>query len=645
MNRTLRIAMALLFCLAGKSSAQDTSFMAKIKPFLDAHCVDCHGPEVKKAGLRLDTLKPDFADSRMAALWMKVHDKLAEGQMPPPKRPRPPQGDLRQTMQWLNQQLHAQSRARQEKEGRVVLRRLNGTEYENTLRDLFGLNVSVKSLLPQDNVAAGFDNISAALEISAGHLLAYQQAAEKAIFAAIPYAPQMPFSDKRTGKQIVEKSPPFNSATGQYPYLQGDSLTLHARLPDHDSIVATALSPQKGRYKITTSAYAVGTQGKPLTLAILCRPVRERGAPEIRVCFNVPPAIPLPPAGEGRGRGTIFEAEFEMNRECHAWVAPWTLPERYDFFLKKVDNIQTYPGPGLVVEWIKMEGPIGDWPPESYQRLFKDVPLKARSVAKAEAEKRTPPKIPANRPESFWQNYDPLVPASLKPKEDAERLIRDFLPRALRRPVSEELKKHYVKLVHDRLDDKYSFLDAMVFGYKAILTSADFLFLAEPGTPKLTDKKDFQSTRLDDHAVANRLSYFLWSSLPDAELLRAADKGLSKPASLRAQVDRMLNDPKAHRFTENFTGQWLDLRKLNDTTPDPKLYPEYDQFLNWSMPRETELYFEEILKQDRSLLEFVDSDWSILNERLAQHYGIAGVIGQEMRKVKLPAGTHRGGVM
>src|SRR5439155_17478461 len=139
-------------------------------------------------------------------------------------------------------------------------------------------------------------------------------------------------------------------------------------------------------------------------------------------------------------------------------------------YLKKVTPpLEDYTGPGLVIEWMKIEGPLGPWPPESYQRLFKDVPLKARSVARAEAEKKPIPKIPENRPESYWMNYDPLVPASAQPKQDAERLIRDFLPRALRRPVSEELHKHYVKLVHDRLDQKYSFMDAMVYGYKSIL--------------------------------------------------------------------------------------------------------------------------------------------------------------------------------
>jgi hypothetical protein len=247
--------------------------------------------------------------------------------------------------------------------------------------------------LPEDNSAAGFDNVSAALEISATHLLCYQQAAEKALLAASPVAPLMPFSDKRTGRQMVEKSAVyFKGMLGKSAWLKDDAVVMHDRLPDHYHLIATAMSLQAGRYRITMSAYAVGTQGKPLTMAMLCRPVRERGSPELRTCRDVPENTP-----------TIFETEFEMNRECYAWVQAWSLPDRNEFFLKKVPPpIEKYQGPGLVVEWMKIEGPLGSWPPESYQRVFKDVPLKARSVAKAEAEKKTPPKIRFGRTMTRW---------------------------------------------------------------------------------------------------------------------------------------------------------------------------------------------------------------------------------------------------
>jgi hypothetical protein len=186
----------------------------------------------------------------------------------------------------------------------------------------------------------------------------------------------------------------------------------------------------------------------------------------------------------------------------------------------------------------------------------------------------------------------------------------------------------------------------MMYGYKSILSSPHFLTFAEPGPAATAEGEKLRSVKLDGHALANRLSYFLWSGPPDEELLSAAASGeLSKPARLRQEVERLLNDPQAYRFTENFTGQWLDLRKIDATIPDPRLYGDFDGVLLWSMPRESRLVFEEILKHDRSLLEFVDADWSMLNERLAKHYGIAGVEGNHFRKATLPANSHRGGVL
>ena len=644
MNRVVFCSPVLLAMLLSTRPALAQE--PKLRPFFDAHCVDCHGPDVQKSRLRLDTLDFDFADAKTAAVWTKVHDKLASGAMPPKSQPRPPKADLDAALGSLHDKLHAASLDRQQKEGRVVLRRLNGTEYENTLHDLLDVDISLKKLLPADNTAAGFDNVSAALEISAAHLLLYQQAAEKAILAAIPPMPHVPFKNRRTGKQITEKVQMWDAVLGKSGYLMKDSLVMMARLPDHWRMAATADVPQSGRFRIRMSAYALGTGGKPLSIAFLGQPVGDRLARDSEILRDVMP--PRAPDAEIGSRGNVYETEIEVARENFVWVAAWGLPDRSELWEMKLKGpVEEYPLPKLVIEWLEIEGPIGPWPPESYRRIFDGVPLKVRSVAQAEAMKRkVPPVDHSKHDESFWANYDPLIPVSEHPKEDAERLLRDFLPRAFRRPVSEEMQQHYVKLVHDRLDQKYSFLDAMVFGYKSILSSTHFLFFQEPGSAPLTANKDFGSTRLDDLALANRLAYFLWSSPPDAELLRLAEtKELSKPAVLRAQVDRLLDDPKSHRFTETFAGQWLDLRKLNDTTPDPQLYGDYDLYLLWSMPRESEMFFEEILKHDRSLLEFVDARWSFLNDRLARLYGIPGIVGCDLRKVDLPEGCHRGGVL
>ena len=246
-----------------------------------------------------------------------------------------------------------------------------------------------------------------------------------------------------------------------------------------------------------------------------------------------------------------------------------------------------------------MEGPLIDvWPPESHQRLVGNLDLKKAKLA------------------------------------DAEQALKKFMPRAFRRPVSDKQAAPYLELVRQRLDKGYSFEEALQVGLKAVLCSPQFLFLVnQPG-------------KLDDFALATRLSYFLWSSMPDHKLFDLAAKNkLHLPEVLHAQVDRMLKDPKGAAFTENFLDQWLDLRDIDATVPDKKLYPEFGEFLKLSMLRETRLFFDEVVQNDLSLLNFMDSDFAMLNEPLAKLYGIAGVEGPEFRKVKLPPGCHRGGLL
>src|SRR6185436_17531231 len=255
-------------------------------------------------------------------------------------------------------------------------------------------------------------------------------------------------------------------------------------------------------------------------------------------------------------------------------VMPVALPLAY---LSK-QNMAEYPGPGLQIHWIEIEGPFPEaWPTESYRRVFGEADPKTGTLA------------------------------------DAEKLLRALLPRAFRRPVREGEEKPFVVLVAKSLELGQPFEASLRAGYKAVLASPKFLYLREAPGP------------LDDHALASRLSYFLWSTMPDETLLAVAAKGdLRKPGVLRAQVERMLNHPKARAFTENFTGQWLGLRDIAANTPDKVLYPEFEEMLQWSSVRETQLFFEELLKEDLSVKNFVDSDFAMLNGRLAQHYGIPG---------------------
>jgi hypothetical protein len=263
------------------------------------------------------------------------------------------------------------------------------------------------------------------------------------------------------------------------------------------------------------------------------------------------------------------------------------------------ENLADYPGPGLHIHGIEIEGPLPEtWPTESYRRIYGEVDPAHGTLA------------------------------------DAEKILRGFLPKAFRRPVQPDEVKPYGALVAKALEDGQPFEIALRAGFKGVLASPKFLYFREKPGP------------LDDYALASRLSYFLWSTMPDDELLSlAAGNTLHEPASLRAQVERMLQHEKGRAFTENFTGQWLNLRNIALNTPDKALYPEFDELLQWSMVRETQLFFDELLKRDRPVRNVIDSDFAMLNGRLARHYGIEGVQGVDFQRVALKPENHRGGML
>lgn len=281
-------------------------------------------------------------------------------------------------------------------------------------------------------------------------------------------------------------------------------------------------------------------------------------------------------------------------------------------------SIQGFTGAGLALQWVEVEGPILDqWPPRSLKNLFGDVP-----VEKIEDPKRARDKRVA---------YE-LLPGD--PKQTGKEVVERFAERAFRRPLDDGEADRFVKLAMDELDQGVPFVEAMQVAFRAILTAPQFLLFEEAPGP------------LDDYALVSRLSYFLWSTLPDEELLKKAAEGkLSNPEVLRGQVERMLGNEKARAFVQNFTGQWLDLRNIDATTPDMKLYPEADELLQVSMVQETEAFFAELLNRDLPVSNVIHSDFAMLNSRLAAHYGIEGVDGENLRKVSLPPDSPRGGVL
>jgi len=582
--------------VVGEPERADKSFSDQVRPFLARHCLECHGTKKAKGDLRLDRLTSDFAESANRDKWQTVLKRLNSGEMPPKAKPRPVDKDVKLVVEWINDRTTAAT-AKRDSEGRVVLRRLNRVEYENTVRELLGVEIELKEMLPQDTSAHGFDNIGEALHTSSFLMERYLEAADAALNVAIANGPRPPLVKKR----YTLKEERLVKTTTESVYRQlDDTVVMFSSSAWNAITVGQFYPPDRGRYRIRISAYGLQSSGKPVTFRVDAGPMLMGTKNHLVDYYDVPPEKP-----------TVIEFIDHFEARNHIRISPYGLASAQT--VNKV-GADKYEGPGLAVEWIEVEGPLHDtWPPPSHRRIFGD--LERATVA-----------VPGNR--------NRLEVVSKDPEADARRILRDFARRAFRRTVTDDDIKPIVDLVKAKLEQKRSFESAVRVGLQAIMASTEFLFLREkPG-------------KLDDFALASRLSYFLWSRMPDDELLSlASQKKLSDPDTLRGQVERMLKHPKAAAFTENFLGQWLGLRDIDFTSPDIRLYPEFDEMLKTAMVKETHLFFDELLKNDLSLTNLVASDFTMLNERLAKHYGIVGVEGHQFRKVKLPLESHRGGVL
>jgi hypothetical protein len=304
----------------------------------------------------------------------------------------------------------------------------------------------------------------------------------------------------------------------------------------------------------------------------------------------------------------------------------------------------------VALDWFEIEGPLNPaWPPESHRRLFADLPI---ATLAAGANVISPRRAAVRGIGGYLPNFYTDLPLherappletvqSAQPAEDARRLLAGFLPRAFRRPVSAGEVAPYVALVLKRLAAQDCFEDAMRRAYVAVLTSPEFLFHAADVS---REPAPFANAKL--FTLASRLSYWLWNGPPDDALRTAAHDGsLTSAAVLHREVDRLLADPRSERFIRDFTDQWLDLRRVNETTPDPKLYPEYRFLLHEGTVAETRAFLRELIARDAPISALVRPDFAMLTQRLAEHYGIADVTGVDVRRVALPAGSLRGGLL
>lgn len=595
--------------------------LAKAEParnaFIEQYCADCHDAETKKGGLDLTSLRWDLEKRTNFDEWVKVFDRVTKGEMPPKKKERPDPSATTAFLNGIGQDLRAFDGKRRAESGRTVLRRLNRVEYERTIQDLLGISTPLAALLPADTPLHGFDTVAEGLRLSTLQMEKYLEAADIAIDAAINLGPEPTQLKGRwflKDEEGVRKNLDKPDGTPDNP---SDPKSKHRHLlrelPDaivffNEGYPAAQVRQMErhpaGKYRIRISAYGYQSNGQRIPMRVYSDNFRDK---QLLGWFEMTPDQPR-------------VVEFTANLRANDFLRIEPTNTGVDEKGRNVYNISVngFTGSGLALQWVEVEGPLDEpWPPRSLKQLFGDTPLNKIDPSKKNRDKRIAYEF-----------------APEDPRVSAKAVIEQFAARAFRRPLESGEADRFGKLVTDELDQGRPFVDAMRVGFRGVLTAPQFLLFQEkPG-------------KLDDYALASRLSYFLWSSMPDDELLAvAARKELTKPALLRAQVERMLKDPKSRAFVQNFTGQWLDLRNIDATTPDKKLYPEADELLIVSMVQETEAFFAELLNQDLSIMNVIHSDFAMLNSRLATHYGVDGVETEAFRKVSLPADSPRGGIL
>lgn len=617
----------------------DPTFEKVVQPFFAKNCFACHDEDLQTADLNLGAFKT--ADSLQGdRVTMKlIFDKLKAGKMPPPKMPRPNPEELAAVTDWLAQQLavplakSANPSIAVPVADHVTVRRLNRAEYDNTVRDLLGVDLHLANTFPQDDSGYGFDNIGDVLSLSPVLMEKYLSAAEKisrtAIFGGTTTKPTLVPLRSSDRKQTPELNPRF-----EYD-LTGLSLTNAIHITYNfpvsaDYVFRINLGGERppGSAPFQVAVWIDGTQMQvvqvdPASLASFAR------AGEPQQLWSIKP-----------------ELKVKVNAGVH-WIAV-SIPHLYEGLPASYKG----PNPSTL--------PV---PPRPRFKAPPDVTPKQAEDLQRQFEKRLSEKVPANGARiasiELGGPYDAVNEPSLDTrkkiyacghlnghheKKCGRLIIARLAHRAYRRPISAGESNHLNDLMSQVQKDGGSFEEGLSVAVQAILISPQFLFRIERGRPLPPLFKG--PAQLTQHELASRLSYFLWSSMPDDLLLAAADRGtLLHPKVLAAQVKRMLVDPRASAFVENFGGQWLQVRKLESVKPDRKKFPDFDEYLRLSMAKETEMFFGNLLHEDRSVLEFIDADYSFLNERLARFYGLTDVHGPEFRKVVFASDAHRGGLL
>jgi hypothetical protein len=631
--------------LAGCDTARDAA--AEHQATVSRYCLDCHNEVEQVADLNLESR--DLANlAADAATWEKVVRKLRAGMMPPADGPRPEPEARLALAAWLETELDRAAAAAPNPGRTVPLHRLNRNEYQNAIRDLLGVGVDVRELLPADDASYGFDNIAGVLKLSPTLLERYLTAADK------------------VSRLAVGRPAPFvNIDFFRVP----DDRSQERRLPGlpFGTRGGTSIEytfPVDAEYEIAADLQRDLNEGVPLYAEDQHLEISIDG---VRVALYTLPAVPVTPPedvasdlinpgiSQLTSRLRLSPAERELrNRADASWrvrvpVAAGQHEVAATFLATtaaldetpRLPFLRPYPAgvninetrTGAYLRSVEISGPYSDG------TAGDALGVTARSgVAGAASPSRE--RIFVCAPPSAEGTAGASAPSAAE-LECATTILETLVRRAYRRPVSGNDIEPLLAFYRDGASAE-GFNAGIQLAVKRLLVSPEFLFRVErdadvaPGTPQA----------LDAFALASRLSFFLWSSIPDDTLLDAAAAGtLADEGVLEAQVRRMLADPKADAFIENFAGQWLFLRNLDAIVPVQSYFPDFDDTLREGLRRETELFFASIVREDRSVLDLLSADYTYLNERVARHYGISGIKGSHFRRVNLGPDDPRRGLL
>ena len=599
----MRNATVLLICLYPfNMGTAETVRPAAIHEFLAAQCFDCHQGEEAEASLDLEQLEFDLQDPQRKQRWLRIHDRVRDGEMPPPDYGSPNQDDTKAFLKAIGGRIRNCEIDKAKKLGRVRGRRLTRKQVERSLQDLLGIDIPLADQLPQESRSSRFTTVADDQVMSHFQLQSH--------LAVVDLALDEAFRRAMTPEDLYERDFDANGLARTNPrrrcrepemrngqaVIWNGGVIFYGRLP-------VTKAPEDGWYRFALTASAVKSPKDGGVWSTI----------RTGLCVSSAPLLK---------HVTSFEATDEPKTiEFEAWLPKGHMLEIRpgDATLKKGrfkgGQIGTGEGepqeiPGIAFDRLTMTRFQRGVHDEEVRRLvFGDVRI--------EYDGETPVKV-----------------ATDSPMVDAERLMLEFARRAYRRPVDRAIVAPYVDIVRASLERGTTFENALRLGYRAILCSPRFLYLTESPGP------------LDHHEVAARLSYFLTGSTPDEKLWRLADsESLLDPKTLRSETERLLSQEDGKRFIADFAAEWLDLEKLRASTPDRKRFREFDPVVELSMLEETLAFLQTLLNDNQHVGRLIDSDFTFLNSRLARYYDIEGVQGDELRRVNLPPQSHRGGVL